>query len=375
MGLALALDRHLPNVLAWLTAGVLSEWRATLIVREAAVLAPDLQEALDAELGEALGEGIGRLGDRQLVGHVKAIAYRLDPASVLARARKAEGDRRVSLRPAPDTMAYLSALLPVAQAVAAYAALTAAADTARAGGDDRGKGQVMADTLVERLTGQETAQDVDVEVQVVITDDALFGDDETPGQVPGYGTVPAGWVRDLLTPSAAGAAKGATGAGLGEHARVWLRRLYAHPTTGQLVGMDSTRRVFDGNLRKYLLARDGGTCRTPWCDAPIRHLDHIHDHAMGGPTTATNAQGLCVRCNHTKQLPGFTARTLTPEVQQPGAPHLVELTTPTGHTHHSTPPPLIPGKTPCPKPRIRTAPASDPPLSPFERYLTDLIAG
>ncbi|OFE14823.1 hypothetical protein BA895_09130 [Humibacillus sp. DSM 29435] len=76
-------------------------------------------------------------------------------------------------------------------------------------------------------------------------------------------------------------------------ARVWLRRLYLHPKSGQLVGMDSTRRVFGGNLRKYLLASDAGVCRTPWCDARIRHLDHIHDHAQGGPTTATNGQGLC----------------------------------------------------------------------------------
>ncbi|MEO5744509.1 MAG: hypothetical protein ABIQ53_07975 [Terracoccus sp.] len=43
VSLALALHRHLPTVLALLQAGVLSEWRATLIVREAAVLTPDLQ--------------------------------------------------------------------------------------------------------------------------------------------------------------------------------------------------------------------------------------------------------------------------------------------------------------------------------------------
>ena len=401
--LALTLHRHRPHVMAWLAAGVLSEWRATLIVRECAVLAPELQEALDAELADTLAEGIGRLGDRQLTGHVKAIAYRLDPASVMKRAAHAESDRRVSLRPAPDTMAYLTALLPVAQAVAAHAALTQAADTARAAGDERGKGQVMADTLIERLTGHTCAEDVGVEVQVVITDGALFGDDDTPAQVPGYGTVPAGWVRNLLTPhdhdtddtnhtndtnhtddtddtdetgrdgstpdperattgsdrcDRTGGASAATGRptrtrtgsalrasekGLREHARVWLRRLYTHPTTGQLIAMDSTRRVFDAGLRKYLLARDAGTCRTPWCDAPIRHLDHIHDHAHGGPTTATNGQGLCVRCNHTKQLPGFTAHTIEPESRQPGAPHTVDLTTPTGHTYRSTAPPLIPG--------------------------------
>ncbi len=310
----------------------------------------------------------------------------------------------------------------------------------------------MADTLVERLTGQASAQEV--EVQVVITDEALFGSDETPGQVPGYGTVPAGWVRDLLNPAddntnhtnqarpgeagpadsgadsaatgdtatSAGPERGDSGtpaaearrattprgttgadsASLREHARVWLRRLYAHPTTGQLVAMDSTRRVFDGNLRKFLLARDAGICRTPWCDAPIRHLDHVTDHALGGPTTAQNGQGLCVRCNHTKQLPGFTARTITPEPPatsrtgdapaQSHSPrhagwdparlderHTVELTTPTGHTYPSTAPPLIPGKAPPQKTALGATGLhpnpTDPPLSPFERYLTDLIAG
>ncbi|MDN5768075.1 MAG: HNH endonuclease, partial [Humibacillus sp.] len=269
-------------------------------------------------------------------------------------------------------------------------------------------------------TDQLTPPDVAVEVQVVITDDALFGDDDTPGQVPGYGTVPAGWVRDLLTPNdddpdereddetgrgdeaAASAAhleaatpghadvidasprttpgrsattgRNTTQADLRERARVWIRRLYTHPTTGQLVGMDSTRRVFDGGLRKYLLARDAGTCRTPWCDAPIRHLDHIHDHARGGPTTATNGQGLCVRCNHTKQHPGFTAGTITPQTRQPGAPHVVELTTPTGHTYRSTAPPLIPGAAFRRQEPGSREHAADPPLSPFERYLTDLIA-
>jgi hypothetical protein len=67
--------------------------------------------------------------------------------------------------------------------------------------------------------------------------------------------------------------------------------------------------VFDGNLRRMLILRDG-TCRTPWCDAPIRHGDHITDAADGGPTSYTNGQGLCERCNQTKNLPGWTARTL-----------------------------------------------------------------
>ncbi len=108
--------------------------------------------------------------------------------------------------------------------------------------------------------------------------------------------------------------------------------------------MDSTRRTFEGGLRRYLLTRDAATCRTPWCDAPVRHVDHIRDHSDGGPTTAENGQGLCVRCNLTKQLPGFRARPLSR--RRPGAPHTVETVTPTGHRYRSTAPPLLPGHRP-----------------------------
>ncbi|HEY8308308.1 MAG TPA: HNH endonuclease [Lapillicoccus sp.] len=38
------------------------------------------------------------------------------------------------------------------------------------------------------------------------------------------------------------------------------------------------------------------------------HLDHVVDHAQGGPASVANGQGLCVRCHHTKQQPGWRAR-------------------------------------------------------------------
>ena len=43
---------------------------------------------------------------------------RLDAAALVARRRRAESERRVTLRPAPDTMTYLTALLPVKDGVA-----------------------------------------------------------------------------------------------------------------------------------------------------------------------------------------------------------------------------------------------------------------
>lgn len=322
---ALTLVRDMPKALEALETGVLTEHRADLVVQETSILTRDQRGLVDAELARHWSDELGWLGDRELVRRVRAICYRIDAESVVARARQAESDRRVSLRPAPDTMTYLTALLPVTEGVAVLAALTKAADTARTAGDVRSKGQVMADTLVARATGQETAQGVPVEVQLVMTDRTLLAGAGDPAHVPGYGTVPSAWARQLVAPS--------------RRAPVWLRRLYTHPDDGSLVSMDSTRRVFDGALRAYVIARDG-TCRTPWCDAPIRHIDHVTAHAEGGPTSAENGQGLCVRCNLVKELSGWRARSLNP----PGrGRHTVELTTPSGHTYRSTAPPVLPG--------------------------------
>jgi hypothetical protein len=356
LGLARALTAEMPHTLAALTCGRLSEWRATLLVRETACLSVEDRRRVDAELCADPGTLDG-LGDRGLVAAAKRVAYRLDPHAVVDRARRAQSERRISVRPAPDTMAYLTALLPVAQAVACYAALGRAADALVAYGDPRTRAQLMADLAVERMTGQSRADGVPVTVNLVMTERALFAGDGEPAFVPGYGPVPAGLARDLLRPPtpartyvdacaraarAAGAAADAggdatatPGAKTAKAAVVLLRRLFTHPSTGELVAMESRARAFPDALREFLVLRDQ-TCRTPWCDAPVRHGDHVVPRAKDGPTSAANGQGLCEACNYTKEAPGWTARP-TPG-SRPGA-HEVEITTPTGHRYRSRPPP------------------------------------
>ncbi|MDK1358653.1 HNH endonuclease [Arthrobacter sp. zg-Y1219] len=150
----------------------------------AAALTP-AEAALDSASGRAstpqAGEQIAgnpaeleQLGDRKLIARIKSLSYGLDPHAVVNRAAHAVSERYVSCRPAPDTMTYLTALLPVAQGVGVFAALTRDADRLRASGDPRTKGQIMADTLVERTTGQARAEDVRVEVQLIMTDRTLL---------------------------------------------------------------------------------------------------------------------------------------------------------------------------------------------------------
>jgi len=316
VGLAKALVGELPHTLAALARGQISEWRAKLVARETAALPVELRAEVDAALAERLPD----LGDAGVVREAKKLACRLDPASQVRRARKAEADRRVTIRPAPDTMAYVTALLPVAEGVAVYAALSRHADSNRSAGDTRGRGQIMADTLVERVTGQASAPDVPVEIELVMTDATLLGGDSAPGHLVGHGPVPAATARHIV------------GGRLGRKAKAWVRRLYTAPDSGEIVAMDSRRRRFDGELRHLLVLRDQ-FCRTPWCDAPIRHVDHVERAADGGDTSHLNGQGLCEACNYAKEAPGWVA--VADEVD---GRHTVTTRTPTGHTYTSAAP-------------------------------------
>ncbi|WP_420867157.1 HNH endonuclease [Arthrobacter nitrophenolicus] len=328
LGLAKALT-GMPRTLAAFRSGQLNEWRTTLVVKETACLTVEDRAAVDEELAADTG-ALDGAGDRAIVSAVRTAAYRRDPRSVARRAAHAVTERTVSLRPAPDAMTYLTALLPVAQGVAAYAALVREADGARSGADERSRGQVMADTLVERVTGAPGGI-TGIDLQVVMTDRALFQGDSEPARIPGYGIIPAETARTLLlAPERIG-----TEAHDRQDLVLWIRRLYTTPGTGELVAMDSRGRLFPAGLKRFLQLRDD-TCRTPYCDAPIRHDDHILGWAEGGTTIAGNGQGLCEACNHTKETPGWSAKPLP----LPGLRHTVQTRTPTGHTYHSTAPPL-----------------------------------
>ena len=322
LGFAKALVHEMPHTLAALEAGVLSEWRATILVRESACLDREDRTRLDAELCADPSRLTG-MGDAALSAAAKAIAYRLDPHAVVDRAARAQSDRTVTIRPAPDTMTYLTALLPVAQGVSVYAALKRQADVCP---DGRSRGQVMADTLVERVTGRPADQPADVAVTVVISDQALFGVDSSPAIVAGYGPVPSPVAQQLICDAVADG-----------HARAALRRLYAAPVSGAVTAMESRARIFPAGLATLIALRDQ-RCRTPYCDAPVRHTDHAVPHRRGGPTTADNGLGLCEACNYVKEEAGWSVRAGITE----NGRHTAQFTTPTGATYTSQAPP-VPG--------------------------------
>ena len=151
----------------------------------------------------------------------------------------------------------------------------------------------MADTLVERVTGRSAATPTPIAVNLVLSDRTLLSSDTTPADICGYGPIPAEVARGLVM-----------AAGTDSRSRATLRRIYAHPESGALVAMESRARLFPRGLATFIGLRDQ-RCRTPYCDAPIRHRDHATPHARGGPTAVANGLGSCERCNYVKEAAGW----------------------------------------------------------------------
>lgn len=343
VGAARALVHELPGTLAALTAGEISEWRATIVVRETACLSPEHRREADRRLAG----GLRGLGDRALAAAAHRVSVDLDQGSVVERRRRAAASRHVSVRPAPDGMAWLSVLGPLVDVVGAQVALRVAeqarhvatgdpeTDAARAA-DQRGRGAWMADTALELLSGRAPGQPQPVEIGLVMREGVVLpgGDSDDGVEVPGHGVLAGDLAREhvlrLLD----------TGDdGDGETA-LWLRRLWTTPDGRDLVAVDSRQRVFRGRLRRLIELRDP-TCRVPWCDAPVRQVDHLRPVARGGETSAANGMGLCQRHNLDKEAPGWRGEVISTGLDPGGGPHEVRLTTPAAGDARCLAPPLL----------------------------------
>ena len=432
----------LPRTTTLLERGEISEWAAEEVAKNVLVLDDDTRAKIDTELESRLPA----LTATRAGNVTRARAQELDPAAAVVRAKRAVADRRTSLRPAPDGMSILRTVLPTKDGVAAYKTLTQAAKSAKSSGDERSKGQIMADTLVERVTGAKTVDEIPVEVNLLMTDMTLLHDDARAAWMDGH-PIPGRLARDValgVASKSAGvrrpsAAEGGETSGVGgeqaaavhepptdqgllsdgdiawdgdgegslpaggadgdepsnqpgpEHtlrdeptqeptattgppgdstglerprgqtgpspkdltnAARWIRRLYTDPRTGELVAADPRRRLFRGEVRRFILLRDQ-RCRTPWCDAAIHDVDHATRYEDGGETTIDNGIGHCQRFNLVKEVPEWAT---TQRAGTDGEPSTLTITTPTGHRYTSTAPAL--------QPPVDPAPGDAPPVPP-----------
>lgn len=342
LGLAHALTHDLPETYAALQRGDINEQRALIVASGSSDLSRADRLRLDAELAPRLPT----LGDREIQLATQRLVLRLDPAGAVLRRERAHARRHVTTRLLPDGMAMVSAVISDVHRAAVMSSLHARASSELAAGDGetRTRSQILADLVVARLTGQITARAVPVRIDLVVSAETLLGGDDEPAQLVVPGLPP--------TPIPGSVARTMVLASPPQQTRI--RRLFRFEDSDRLVAMDSTARTFDGLLAEVVRLRDQ-LCRTPWCNAPIRQIDHVEAAARGGPTSESNAQGLCVDCNQTKESPGWQHAAYGDLTD----PHEVQVVTPTGHRHRSRSPGLL----------DRPARAG----SRWEIYLSDLV--
>lgn len=252
-GLGLA---RLPQVFALFRAGVIPESVARAVVRETDALDPSDLVIADAEIAPLL-PGLTTIRAGRAAAKV---VIELDAEAARERATKKRADARVLMRSDPDGVAELWVRGPAEKIVAAYQALDAWAVGLRSTGDPRTPhGQVMVDTLVERVTGLESADHIDVEIQLVMDAATALTGGNTAVELAGHGPIAPAVADDFIA-----SARNAS-----------VRRLLTDPIDGTLAVRETRRRRYQGPQRGHLKTRDQ-YCRQPGCECGIREYDHLH---------------------------------------------------------------------------------------------------
>ena len=172
----------------------------------------NLSVADRARVDAQLAPGLPTMTPKRAGTAARRLVIGIDPDHADHAATAARAHRGVWIVAAPDAMGRLCATLAADQAVACFTALDGQARGLRADGDSRTINQLMADTLVERLTGQTRAADVAAEIGLLMRPETLFADEDTPAVLAGYGPIPPGIARNITA-----------------HTKVWVRRLLTRP--------------------------------------------------------------------------------------------------------------------------------------------------
>lgn len=308
------LVRSMPSLFAALAGGALPAASAEAIAVESRKLSTSAnRRQLDSRLGEKLAylHGAG-VDEWRATAHAEVVD--LEPDRAREREEKARRERHVSIKALPDGMCRLSAVLPALEGYAVHRRLEISAEShlgelaalnrelppREREIEPRTHAQLKADAFLDAMLGTSNVRDsrperefdppLRVTLNITVSDRALLTPrSATLATIEGYGPVEA---QPLLARLAH--------AHLEEDISVFYRRLYTHPTSGELVAMESRQRTFPTRMSEMIRLRDR-TCRGPFCNALIRQIDHATAWAHGGPTSLDNGQGLCVQCNAHKE--------------------------------------------------------------------------
>ncbi len=292
---------HLPNTISALATGEISAAHATVIAKETATaIRNGLSEDAVFRVEQTALAHAEFHTPGQVATKVKTTIAKLAPEEFEEIVDRARDSRRVSCYPEADGMATVVAILPaedaqtVMKSIEAYILKRNQEDEVDAEWSMLSADMKRADALTF-IASQALASMADdvrphrrpITISVAIDLPTLLGLAENPGQLAGYGAIPASVARKL-------AADG-----------TW-QRFVSDPTTGNLLDFGREKYIPPQELVDYLLARDR-TCRFPGCrrSGQLADIDHAHSWESGGETNPANLGLLCRRHHRMKTHGGW----------------------------------------------------------------------
>ena len=315
---------HLPNTISALASGEISPAHATVIAKETAT-------AIRNGLSE---EGVFRVEQAalahaefhtpgQVANKVKTTIAKFSPEDFEEIVSKARDSRRVSCYPEADGMATVVAILPAEDAQMVMKSIEAfivkrnqeeesctcnlksgssqgcvfhsredAAEWSLLSADMKRADALtfIASQALSAMADVVRPHRRPVAVSVAIDLPTVLGLAENPGQLAGYGAIPASVARKL-------AADGN-----------W-QRFISDPITGNLLDFGREKYIPPQELVDFLLARDR-TCRFPGCgrSGQLADIDHAQSWETGGQTNPANLGLLCRRHHRMKTHGGWSLR-------------------------------------------------------------------
>jgi hypothetical protein len=291
---------HLPNTISALSTGEISVAHATVIARETATAIRNglSEESIFRVEQTALAHAEFHTPG-QVASKVKTTIAKLAPEEFEEVADRARDARRVSCYPEADGMATVIAILPAEDAQTVMKSIEAF--ILKRNSEDAPEWSILsadmkrADALtyiasqaLSSLADEVQPHRRPITISVAIDLATLMGLAENPGQLAGYGAIPASVARRL-------AADGN-----------W-QRFVSDPTTGNLLDFGREKYTPPQELIDYLLARDR-VCRFPGCrrTGQSSDIDHAQSWETGGETNPANLGLLCRRHHRMKTHGGWS---------------------------------------------------------------------
>lgn len=290
---ARTLVNHLPNTCSALASGEISPSHATVIAREtASAIRNGLSPLAIYTVEERALAHAEFHTPAQVANKVRSTLAKIAPEEFEDAVATARDTRRVTCYREGDGLSTIVAILPAEDAQIVMSAIESFVLLGQE--DDRSSDMKRADALSAMASWALTQSSAEVRphrrpitINVTVDLPTLLGLAENPGQLAGYGAIPASLARSLASDSQ------------------W-KRFITDPATGALLDFGRESYEPPQPLVDFLLARDR-TCRFPGCRAPaqLSDLDHAQSWESGGTTSPQNLGALCRRHHRLKTHGGW----------------------------------------------------------------------